>query len=52
MTVGETCTPVRESKHEVHPATTTIMEHPLPRVGEVMDVDRGKARIQGKPIKR
>ena len=52
MTVGETYTPTRESRHEAHLATTTIMEHPLPRVGEVMDVDCGKVRIQGKPIKK
>ena len=43
MTVGETYTPARELRHEVHPATTMIMEHPLPRVEEVMDVDCRKA---------
>ena len=33
MTVGRTCPPTRESRHEVHPATTTIIERPRPRVG-------------------
>ncbi|KAH9696724.1 reverse transcriptase Ty1/copia-type domain-containing protein [Citrus sinensis] len=37
MTVGETCTPARESRHEAHPAMTTIIEHPLPRVGEALN---------------
>ena len=32
MTVGKTCIPARESRHEVHSATTMIMTHPLPRV--------------------
>ena len=26
MTVGEMCTPARELRHEIHPATTTIMD--------------------------
>ena len=32
MTVGKTCIAARESRHEVHSATTTIMTHPLPSV--------------------
>ena len=33
LTVGRTCTPTRESRYEVHPTTTTIMERSRPRVG-------------------
>ena len=38
-----------KSRHEVHlhSAIMTIMGHPLPRVGEVMDMDCGRPRFKG-----
>ncbi|KAH9748915.1 GDSL esterase/lipase [Citrus sinensis] len=52
LTVGRTCTPTRESRHEVHPATTTITERPRPRVGGGNGRGLWKAEIQREPIKR
>ena len=47
MIVGKTCTPARKSRHEVHlhSAIMTIMGHPFPRVGEVMDMDYRRPRF-------
>ncbi|KAK9226722.1 hypothetical protein WN943_011770 [Citrus x changshan-huyou] len=44
--------PIRSIKPFLPEVEVGRPEHPLPRVGEVMDVDCGKTWIQEKPIKR